>query len=60
MVKVWEIVLLVALVWVALSVVTALLIGAMIRLRDRREATRTQDTTGPHAVVGAGRVRRRE
>ncbi|MGC4934062.1 hypothetical protein ACLQ3C_10310 [Gordonia sp. DT30] len=37
---VWEIVLIVVAVWVALSVVLALLIGAIIRQRDRREAPR--------------------
>lgn len=31
--------------WVALSVVAALVLGAMIRLRDRRERDRYRDAT---------------
>lgn len=37
---VWQIVLVVALVWAAISIVLALLIGAVIRMRDRREGPR--------------------
>ena len=45
-----KIVLIVVAVWVALSVVLALLIGAIIKLRDRREAPTATAHVDLHAV----------
>lgn len=52
-VSVWAIVLIVAAVWVVLSVALGLLIGAVVRVRDRKEAPGTEQS-GPHVADNGG------
>ncbi|MFT4124612.1 MAG: hypothetical protein QM662_00065 [Gordonia sp. (in: high G+C Gram-positive bacteria)] len=54
--SVWTIVTIAALVWVVVSLVVAVIVGRIVRARDRREAGRYRDG---ESVGSSGRRRRR-